>query len=291
MRTKKPVVVVAAVMLTCGVWAKDKEQEGKPERWAPGIYKNIPLPGAPNGSLIVELPGGYDPDADKTYPVLFQHDTGGRPKTYLFRGWCRKNGVILIGVGGAKNGPSAPIMAIQKAAVGFIEKELKVSQALRFSTGMSGAAQMSWLLATTYPDKHAGILMCGQAGHQTLPPKHVCVAYVHGTEEPNNPYIEQTIKRLKQQGNPVRDTVIPGGHVMGGGKQHNPLLAWMLETTRLSHPNLSEQERSTAEKELRAQVEQAKTETDTAKRLEIARRLLAMPGIKRMSFHAELKEA
>lgn len=248
------------------------------EAWTPGSHANIPLDGTEGGYVTIDIPGGYDQEQPPLpHPVLFLHDPGGKPPNHLFRGWAGANGAIIVGVGGAKNGPTPPIQRIQAAALAYAERELRLSQALRFSAGMSGAAQMSWVFAVDHPKTHAGILMLGQAGHSQLPPKWVAVGYVHGDQEPNKDSILANEGRLRGNGNPVRRVQVSGGHVMGSGKEHNPLLDWMLRLAYGSQPNLSDGDRALGSSLLTRLHQAASAQTEPDKKLHALDSVLTHP--------------
>jgi formylglycine-generating enzyme required for sulfatase activity len=170
------------------------------------------------------------------------HAPDGKPNPSVFQEWANRTGVILVGINGAKNGPDEPIVARQSAAIKFVEKELRPSDGLRFSMGMSGAAQMSWMLCLNHREKHAGILMMGQAGFPELPPKHVAVAFIHGDKEPNNFLIADAFRNLRKAGNPVREIVRPGGHIVGEHSDQEEMLTWMVNLERFTHPKRSPEE-------------------------------------------------
>jgi len=265
------IVVLALFLAGWSVWAADA---GK---WKPGLQQGVPTADGFNIDLFI--PDAYAQQPEQRFPLLYMNAPNGKPKVKAFTDWANKMSVVLLGINGAQNGPWEPIVARQKAAVAFAEKELRISDCLRFSMGMSGGAQMSWLLCTTYPDKHAGILMMGQAGLSKAPPKHVAVAFIHGDKEPNNPFIATAMKKLERAGNPLREMVRPGGHISGSHADQIEMLNWMVTLERYTHPNRSKEEVEWAKAEAAKRIEGLNAISDPGARFKEARELFAIPNI------------
>ena len=140
---------------------------------------------------------------------------------------------------------------------------------------------MSWLLCLNNREKHAGILMMGQAGFPDLPPPHIAVAYIHGDKEPNLQLINEAIRRLKKAGNPVREIVRPGGHIPGEHSDQEEMLTWMLNLERFTHPKRSPEEIQVAKKEAVKRIEGLAGIGDPAARLREAEELLTIPDIEK----------
>ncbi|MCY3018861.1 MAG: hypothetical protein NTW87_07525 [Planctomycetota bacterium] len=250
---------------------------GDADKWKPGLHEKVPTSEGFDVGLFI--PDVYAKEPARKFPIIFMHDPGGNPQPGEFRDWANHNGVILIGINGAQNGPTEPITVRQEAALKFVEKELRLSDCLRFSMGMSGGAQMSWGFCVNHPDKHAGILMMGQCGLPKLPPKHVAVAYIHGDKEPNLPFINEAIARLKKAGNPLREIVRPGGHIPGEHSDQEQMLTWMFTLERYTHPKRSPDEIKDAKKEAIKRIEGLSAINDPGARFNEADQLLAIPDV------------
>jgi hypothetical protein len=245
--------------------------------WKPGLQEKVPTSEGFDAGLFI--PDAYAKDAARKFPIIFMHAPDGKPNPKGFNTWANRNDVILIGINGAQNGPGEPIVARQEAALKFVEKELRVSDCLRFSMGMSGGGQMSWMFCNNHEDKHAGILMMGQSGFPKLPPKHVAVAYIHGDKEPNLGGITAAIGRLKKAGNPVREIVRPGGHIAGEHSDQEQMLTWMLTLARFTHPKRSPEEIQEAKAAALKRIEGLAGIPDAAARFAEAEQLLAIPDV------------
>ncbi len=265
---------VAAVLFLASLVSA--EDAGK---WKPGMHPAVPTSDGFNIDLFI--PDTYAEQTERKFPVLYMHSWNGKPKLKPFQDWANRTGMILIGINEAKNGPNPPIVARQDAAIAFIEKELRISDCLRFSMGMSGAAMMSWLLCINHPDNHAGILMMGQSGFPELPPKHVAVAYIHGTKEQNLPFINMIYKQLERAGNPLRRIVRPGGHIDGTHEDKEEMLTWMVTLERFTHPRRSPAEMKEAKDSAVKRIEGLASIGDASERFKEAETLLAIPGIER----------
>jgi len=264
-------MAVSLLLVGWAVWAGDA---GK---WKPGLQQGVPTSGGFNIDLFI--PNAYAEQPERKFPILFMSSASGKPRVKAFTDWAGKHSIVLLGINGAKNGPWEPIKARQTAAVAFAEKELRISDCLRFSMGMSGGAQMSWLICNTYPKKHAGILMMGQAGLSELPPKHVAVAFIHGDKEPNNPFIASAISKLKRAGNPVREIVRPGGHIAGPHSDQVAMLTWMLTLERYSHPDRSKDEVAQAKAEAVKRISGLSGIASAAERFDEAAELFTIPDL------------
>jgi hypothetical protein len=265
---------VALVLLAASLAAA--EDAGK---WTAGLQQKVPT--SDGFDIDLFIPVAYPEQAARRFPVLFMHSWDGKPKLAPFKGWADKNSMILVGVNGAENGPNEPIVKRQEAAIAFVEKELRVSNALRFSKGMSGAAMMSYLLCLNHKDKHAGILLMGQSGFPETIPKHIAVAYIHGDKEQNLSMIDMVYKMLKKNGNPLRRLVIPGGHVEGGQADQEEMLTWMVTLERFTHPNRSVDEVKEAKEDALKRIAGLDALPDAAARLTEAELLFLIPGVEK----------
>lgn len=263
--------IVALTVL--GVMAQAEE----PTKWTPGLHAKVPT--ADGFDVDLFIPDAYGAQPARKFPLMYVNSPNGKPNVKAYSEWANKFSIVLLGINGAENGPWEPIVARQKAAVAFAEKELRISDCLRFSMGMSGGAQMSWLLCKTYPDKHAGILMMGQAGLENALPKHVAVAFIHGDKEPNNPFIAGAIRKLKQAGNPVREIVRPGGHIDGEQSDRIEMLTWMVNLERYTHPGRSKEEIEDAKNEAVKRVQGLDAIADAGARFAEAEELFTIPDI------------
>jgi hypothetical protein len=257
-------------------WGAVAEDTG---RWKPGLQQQVPTSGGYD--IDVFLPASYAEQPARRFPVLFMHSWDGKPQLAPFKGWADKNGVILVGVNGAENGPNGPIVARQDAAIAFIEKGLRVSNALRFSKGMSGAAVMSYLFCLNHKDKHAGILLMGHSGIPDLVPKHVAVAYIHGDQDQNAGQIDIVYRMLQRAGNPLRRLVKPGGHIEGDQAEQEEMLSWMLNLERFTHPGRSPEEVKEAKEDVLKRIGGLDAISDAASRFAEAERLFVMPGVEK----------
>jgi hypothetical protein len=264
--------VLAAAVFLLGAFLARGEEAGK---WKPGLHEKVPTSDGFDVGLFI--PDAYGQEATRKFPLIYMHSPDGKPNPGDFKDWANRNSVILVGINGAENGPNEPIVARQKAAIKFVEKELRVSECLRFSMGMSGGGQMSWMLCLNNKEKHAGILMMGQAGFPELPPKHIAVAFIHGDKEPNLQFINDAIRRLKKAGNPVREVVRPGGHIAGEHSDQVEMLTWMFNLERFTHPKRSPEEIQDAKKEAAKRIEGLAAIGDPAARLREAEELLSIP--------------
>ncbi|HEY3319741.1 MAG TPA: hypothetical protein VGP72_04620 [Planctomycetota bacterium] len=266
-------MICRAALLLCAVAV----QAADADKLKPGLHEAVSTSDGFDVGLFI--PNAYAKEPARKFPIIFMHAPDGKPQPKEFQDWANRNSVVLIGINGAQNGPNEPIVSRQEAALKFVEKELRVSDCLRFSMGMSGGGQMSWMFCNNHEEKHAGILMMGQAGFSKLPPKHVAVAFIHGDQEPNLPYINSAMARLKKAGNPVREIVRPGGHIPGEHSDQEQMLTWMFNLERFTHPKRSPDEIQDAKKEALKRIEGLGAITNAAARFSEAEQLLAIPDV------------
>ena len=271
--TLQPLRVALALLAASLAAAEDA---GK---WKPGLQQKVPT--SDGFDIDVFIPGAYPEQAARRFPVLFMHSWDGKPQLAPFKGWADKNSVILIGVNGAENGPNEPIVKRQEAAIAFVEKELRISNALRFSKGMSGAAMMSYLLCINHKEKHAGILLMGQSGFPETVPKHIAVAYIHGDKDQNVSMIDMVYKMLKKNGNPLRRLVKPGGHIEGEQAEQEEMLSWMVNLERFTNPNRSVDEVKEAKEDALKRIGGLGAIADAAARFQEAEQLFAIPDVEK----------
>jgi hypothetical protein len=249
------------------------------EPLGPGKHSKLVCDGAADETWDAYVPKAAE-DPTARLPVLFISGPGGNPGFMGVDKWAEREGVVLVTINRSKNGPSEPIMASQAAVIAAADARLRLHPCLRFAMGMSGAAQASWLLVGNRPQQSAGVLMMGQAGFDSpFPAKHISVAYLHGEKEPNLSFIDDYFGRLKSAGNPVRRTVVPGGHVSGSAEDRVVLLDWMLAIARLGHPGLSAEERKRGESLFTTRIDALASIADVAEREAAALRLLDLPPI------------
>ncbi len=113
---------------------------------------------------------------------------------------------------------------------------MRIDMRLGFAIGFSGGGKAAWNMAYRYSQHFAGVVMMGincVDDHDMLSP-HIRVGYIHGEHDFNNDVIAMTIPYVQAHGNPVREMVIPGGHVPGNAQQISEMLDWMLSDARNS---------------------------------------------------------
>lgn len=247
------------------------------EDLAPGAHKGRPSVGAPDRTYDLWIPADYATNPAPC-PVLFLSMPGGNPGTCGMTKWADRNHAVIVSINSSRNGPGDNNVAAQEAVLASIGS-LRLSACLRFAMGMSGGAQASWLFASRHPDAFAGLVMQGQAGFDDTLPAHISVAYIRGDKEPNNPYIESAIARLKAARCQVRDLVKPGGHIGGSAQECATMLDWMLGIARLTHPRLPPAERAAALADYERRIGAIAELPDAAARLAEAESLIVIPGM------------
>jgi len=209
--------------------------------WAPGYQEKLPSVDEPERTYRAYLPPQYPGEAPGL-PILFLSSPDGNPDLKEYQAWSDRQGVILIGIDSSKNGPRDNNIRAQELVLKTLALEKLVFHPhLWFSSGGSGGAQSSWLLASRYERNFAGILMVAQGGwaHEgfTLG-KHLAIAWLHGKDDPIVRFVADGERIQKGLGNPTKRVVIPGEHVFGSNAQRVELLEWIFITGVLNQPYL-----------------------------------------------------
>lgn len=238
------------------------------------------------------LPKAYGGQAGERLPVLFISSPGGNPGFQGLEPWAERQEVVLVAINDSRNGPWEPIHAAQKAVAATVFAHLRLHHCLRFSTGFSGAAWASAVLAEKHGDDWAGILFCGNSQRGTALKKHVACAYITG--EKDTTYAPSLVladyQGAKGAGNPARFQQIAGmGHQDPPVADRIAMLDWMIGLERLTNPRLTPDEVKAGLARLHQQVEALAQEADPAKRCVAAEGMLAADVVARSKDGQALK--
>lgn len=258
----------------------------------PGRHLGVACKDSPGNTYDLYIPRVYAVGQEQLFPALFIHSPGGRPGTQGLESWAERRGVIIVSVNGYANrvvegaesraAGWAKIDLVQDAVIDSVESSVRIHPCLRFSMGFSGAAWASMRMAGNHNDKHAGVLMCAHSGNssESKLARHIAVAFVHAeNDDVHGPgAVRSSAKNLKGRGNPVREVCGDWGHSWGPRAEHERMLDWMLEVSRLIHPNLSPSEKARARADIKGRVEALAGEEDASARLKGAETLLGLPG-------------
>jgi len=256
-----------------------------------GRLKPIPCKSNPKYTYGVFLPGAYESDKDRLFPVLFTHSPGGNPGTLGMNGWAERRGVIIVSVNNYANavvekaaGHSAgwqEVNRIQDAVIESVESTLRVHPCLRFSMGCSGAGWASMRMAGNHNEKHAGVVMLAHSGNgaDAKLKRHIAVAFIHAeNDKVHGPAsVRSTARSLKARGHLVREVCGGWGHSNGPLEEREKMMDWLLDISPLTHPNLPAEERAKVRAEIKLRIEALPGIADPAQRLRKAEALLALP--------------
>jgi predicted peptidase len=200
-------------------------------------------------NYLLFLPEGYDPKAEKTWPLLlFLHGAGesgtdlnkvkihGPPKIVETK---KDFPFILVSPQSPQFGWN---VAALKALLDEVQANYKVDADRVYVTGLSMGGFGTWALAAAYPDRFAAIVpICG-GGEPILARKLKDIpAWVfHGAKDSVVPLArsEVMVKALKGAGGNVQFTVYPdAGHDSWTETYNNPkLYEWLLQQRRGKAP-------------------------------------------------------
>ncbi|MHC4201350.1 MAG: hypothetical protein ACYSU0_15275, partial [Planctomycetota bacterium] len=270
-----------------------------------GRLEPVPCKGNPKYTYGVFLPGVYESDKDRLFPVLFTHSPGGNPGTLGMHGWAERRGVIIVSVNNYANavvekaaGHSAgwqEVNRIQDAVIESVESTLRVHPCLRFSMGCSGAGWASMRMAGNHNEKHAGVVMLAHSGNgaDAKLKRHIAVAFIHAeNDKVHGPAsVRGTARSLKARGHLVREVCGDWGHSNGPLEEREKMMDWLLDISPLTHPNLPAEERAKVLAEIKRRIETLPGVMDPAERLRKAEALLALPDAEKWPEVRKLRAA
>jgi predicted peptidase len=235
-------LATALVLLLAAAAAADEApMAGKqvPRTFDKDIIKHVKL------KYLLYLPAGYDPKADKGWPlVLFLHGAGESGKDL---GKVKIHGPPKL----VAQGKEFPFVLVSPQSPGFgwdvdalkalvdeIKHDYRVDPDRVYVTGLSMGGFGTWALAAAYPKEFAAIApICG--GGETITArkiKHIPAWVFHGGKDPVVPLkrSQEMVDALKKAGGDVRITVYPdAGHDSWTETYNNPeLYEWLLRQRR-----------------------------------------------------------
>jgi len=102
---------------------------------------------------------------------------------------------------------------------------------MRYASGFSGGARVSFGLSDLKPKHIAGVIAIGAGLSSTargaLPRKALAIFIVCGETDFNRKEIEALVPRLKENGNPLHHELFPGAHVMPPVPVMEKAVRWM----------------------------------------------------------------
>jgi dienelactone hydrolase len=208
MRT--PIAVVLLVLLLVAAVAPAAEP-------GPGKMAMVTCKANPEQRYSCYVPKAYTPK--KAWPILycFSPNANGDAFVQRYRNVCEERGWIVVGSMNSRNGPWEPIKAAIDAMWKDTEERFHLSKKMRYASGFSGGARVSFGLAEMKPDFFAGVIAIGAGLSSTnrgLPRKELRIWLMCGQTDFNLNELQQLHPRLKDNGNPVEFKTFPGAHVM-----------------------------------------------------------------------------
>ncbi|MHC5010482.1 MAG: hypothetical protein ACYTG6_05950 [Planctomycetota bacterium] len=200
------------------------------EEPAPGRTVEVVCKADPEQSYSCYLPQAYD--ADETWPILYCFSPNARGDAFVqrYREVCEELGWIVVGSMNSRNGPWAPIETAIRALWKDTEERFSLSPRMRYASGFSGGARVSFAVAGMHEAYIAGVIAIG-AGlpDRRAPREGLAVFLTCGTADPNKAELDPLFERLKEAGNPVAYENFDGGHVMPSIDLMAKAVRWMDE--------------------------------------------------------------
>ncbi len=207
------VVLFAVILFALPLAASGTAYAAEP---APGKEVRVQCKSDETQSYACYLPKAYT--AKRPWPILYCFSPNARGDVFVqrYRQVCEERGWIVVGSMNSRNGPWAPIDKAIKAMWADAEARFELHPTMRYVTGFSGGARVSFAVARMHAEHIAGIIAIG-AG---LPPdgnpvsKQLAAYLTCGETDPNKRELDPLSKTLEKAGNPVRYRNFKGGHVM-----------------------------------------------------------------------------
>jgi dienelactone hydrolase len=195
----------------------------------PGKTVTVTCKDASDQRYACYLPSKYT--RDKSWPILycFSPNANGDAFVQRYRKVCEERGWIVVGSMNSRNGPWEPIQKAIDAMWADAEARFNLSKTMRYASGFSGGARVSFALAEMKPENVSGVIAIGAGMHSSAraPKKTLACFLMCGETDPNKRELDPLSKRLKEAGNLVHYENFPGGHVMPRVDLMEKAVRWM----------------------------------------------------------------
>jgi len=208
------------------------------------------------------VPDAYeDPaHADVRFPLLVVQNPGGRPNIKQYMDWAQAHGVVIVGINKVSNGMKQHLKPrIQTGVLKDLEAiGLRIHPQLKYTIGMSGGSADGERFTRHSAPKFAGVVLQG-AGRIPADEKrrHLAVAVLFGTLDDwvNVAKVNEQVAAARDQGQAMMLKLYPKmGHKWAPMEDQQAALTWMLRTTKLTNPYLSDEEKAAYREQMLAQM-------------------------------------
>jgi len=127
----------------------------------PGAIVTVTCKGNADQKYSCYVPKAYTPE--KRWPILycFAPDGNGQVFVQRYKDVCEDRGWIVVGSLNSRNGPWGPIKAAIDAVWADTEERFSLRKKMKYASGFSGGARVSFGLAEMKPDFIAGVIAIG----------------------------------------------------------------------------------------------------------------------------------
>jgi len=195
----------------------------------PGATVTVTCKGNPEQKYSCYVPKAYTPKSK--WPILYCFAPDGQGDLFVrrYKEVCERRGWIVVGSLNSKNGPWGPIKAAIDAMWADTAQRFSLRKKMRYATGFSGGARVSFALAEQRPEFIVGVIAIG-AGLSTTNralPESLAVFMVCGETDPNRRELDALKKRFGEEGRSFHYENFPGGHVMPPVALLEKAVEWM----------------------------------------------------------------
>jgi dienelactone hydrolase len=166
-------------------------------------------------SYAVYLPTSYTPD--RLFPILYCFDPMARGAIAVsrFKDAAEKYNYIVVGSNNSRNGPNQPIAEIVRDIWADTHTRFSIDDKRVYISGFSGGARVAVSVGFWLKDRVAGVIACGGGFPSSTPlstPRPFVLFLTAGTEDFNNPELQNLYRTLERSSPPVRLAIFEGGH-------------------------------------------------------------------------------
>jgi len=254
----------------------DIPEEPAPEPRGVGYHEQVAAFHDREITYKLFVPEAYadPPNADVQFPLLVVQNPGGKPDIKQYMDWAQAHDVVLVGINKVSNGMKQHLKPRYQNGV-FKDLDaigLRIHPHLKYTIGMSGGSADGERFTRHSPRKFAGVVLQG-AGRIPADEKrrHLAVAVLFGTLDDwvNVAKVNEQVAEARGQGQDVMLKLYPKmGHEWAPLADQQAALTWMLRTTKLTNPYLSDEEKAEYREQMLEQIQAAAQIEDPTVRMD-----------------------
>lgn len=233
---------------------------------APGVHADLVTPGESPLTYDLFLPKAFVAEPNGRFPLVFLSSSFHKPGFAGLDAWAEREAVVMACLGYDPRTPKE-VLETQITALLAALSVYRIEPALRFAFASSGSFNRD--LARMTAEDWGGYV---DLDPPLQPPahRHICIGVIAGLPPTNINHTESLAHErvaLTRWGNPWQMSPIPAaGSDWQARDDAVPLLDWMVQLQRLSHPELPPEAIRAGRERLRRRIAALSALTDPAQR-------------------------